>query len=375
MTLDRALPRIDMPVDVGLIGAGGISNAHLPAYRDFAEDVRLNGICDIDEERAGELAEAFGTDHWTSFERFVEEAEIDAVDIALPHHLHYPAAKAALEAGKHVFVEKPFATSMTDCRELVEIADREDRRLMVGHVQRYHPRHRAVKSILEADGLGPIHHGRIDAIQSLPDAGIPPSHWLYDGARAGGGGVLSVLVHKIDLLRYFLGDVRRTIGLCKTVHEGFDGAEDYAAGLLEFECGAIVDFFNTYSAAGRPYDELFWLFGEEGVVHTIPDDPDEEPYLDMPRPKVRYREDDGSMKDFEPVDPRPGEVGLPTDSAFTNELLHFAECVERGTEPVSSGRDNLGTMATVFAIYESCRGDGVPVLVDDVLDSAVGDPR
>ena len=358
-----------MPVDVGLIGAGGISHAHRPAFRNFRDTIRLTGVCDVDEERATEVAEEFDAEYWTDFEVFVGDVDADAVDIALPHSLHYPAAKAALEAGKHVFLEKPFATSMEECVDLVALAERADRRLMVGMVQRYHPRHRAVKSLVDAGNLGPIHAGRVDMLQSLPEAGFPPDHWLYDGEQAGGGGLLSVLVHKIDLMRYFLGDVRRAIGMSKSVHESFRDAEDYAVGLLEFENGAMIDCFNTYSAAGRPYDENFWLFGEDGVVHTIPDDPNEEPYMDAPRPKVRYRGDGGSDKDFGTIDPAPDETDLPTDSAFTNELLHFAECVESGHEPLSSGRDNLRTMATVFALYESCRADNAPVRVETILES------
>lgn len=356
-----------MSVDIGLVGAGGISHAHRSAFRDFRDQIRLTGVCDINEDRTADVAEEFDTDHWTDFEIFVKDVDADAVDIALPHSLHYPAAKAALEAGKHVFVEKPFATTIADCANLVQLAERKESRLMVGMVQRYHPRHRKVKSLLDDDAFGPIHAGRIDMLQSLPEAGFDPDHWLYDGDLAGGGGILSVLVHKIDLLRYFVGDVRRAIGLHKSVHDSFEDAEDYAVGLLELENGTIVDCFNTYSAAGRPYDEMFWLFGSDGTIHTVPDDPLEEPYMDMPRPKVRYRGDKGSDKEFETLDPTPEETGLPTDNAFTNELLHFAEAVKHGVEPLSSGRDNLRTMATVFALYESCERGGAPVRVGDLL--------
>ncbi|WP_227379548.1 Gfo/Idh/MocA family protein [Haladaptatus halobius] len=236
-----------MPVDVGLIGASGISDAHTPAYRDFQDRIRLTGVCDVDEEQAIHIAEKYDAEYWIDFESFVEEVDATAVDIALPHALHFPAAKAALEAGKHVFIEKPFATSMEECFDLVELAERENRQLMVGMVQRYHPRHRAVKSLLDAGDLGPIHSGRIDMLQNLPEAGFPSSHWLYDGEHAGGGGILSVLVHKLDLLRYFLGDARRAIEMSKTVHEAFDDAEDYGVGLLEFENGTMVDFL-THSS-------------------------------------------------------------------------------------------------------------------------------
>lgn len=361
-----------MSLDVGLIGAGNISNAHLPAYRDHPEDVRLAGVCDAREDRAAEVAAEFDIDYWTDYETFVAEADVEAVDVVLPHDLHYPVVKAALEAGKHVHVEKPFAVSMDECRELVALADDRDRTLMVGQMQRYHPAYQAVKETVDDGDLGQIHHARIDAFQNLPSA-LPPPHWLYDGEKAGGGVTISVLVHKIDLLRYFLGDVRRAIALGKTTHEAFEDAEDYCTGLLEFENGTMVDLFNTYSAAGAPYDELFWLLGDDGAIHALPEDPDAEPYIGMSQPKIRYRDDEGSLKSFTPIDPAPEAVGLRTENAFVNELLHFAECVESGQEPLSSGRDNLGTMATIFAIYESMDADGEPVLVDEVLGAHDGE--
>lgn len=94
-----------MTVRTGLVGVGGIAAAHFPAFRRYNE-LDVGGVCDIDESAAQPIAEEFDVDHWTDYERFVEEAPLDAIDIVLPHHLHYPVAKAALEADLHVHVEK-----------------------------------------------------------------------------------------------------------------------------------------------------------------------------------------------------------------------------------------------------------------------------
>jgi predicted dehydrogenase len=343
-----------MPLRVGLVGAGTVSQAHLPAYRDHGT-LELAAVCDADAERAADVAEEFGleSETWADFEDFAAEAPVDAIDVCLPHHLHHPAAAAALEAGKHVHVEKPLATDAADCVDLVDRAAQRDLRLAVGQMQRFDPGYRALKRHVEAGDLGRVWAARADGIQNLRDY-AEPSHWLYDGDRAGGGVVASVLVHKLDLLRYLLGDVARVSALSDSASPDFEnGAEDYCVGLLEFECGTRADLFATYSASEIPYGESVWLYGDEGVAYDLPGEGEY-------RGEVRIGTGDG----FRPVD---SSTALPTDDGFVNELLHFADCVESGTESIASGRDNLGTVATVFALYESAARDGEWVRPVDLL--------
>ena len=353
--------------EIGLIGAGGIAGFHLDAYRDHPERAELAGVCDVDEQRASEVAAEFGVDDWTDYEVFLDEAPVEAVDLVLPHHLHAPVARAALAADKHVLVEKPFAPSLADCVELVETARERDRRLMVGQMQRYHPPYRALADRVADGELGPVRHARCDVFATQRDL-FGADHWLFDGDRAGGGAVIGYLVHKVDLLRYFLGDVARAASWDRAVDEGFENAEDYATGLLEFENGTVADFFATASAAAAPYTEGFHLVGDRGVVHTLPEGEQSEGYAGSPTPRINARDDPEARKQFEPV---TGDgAGLPTDDAFVNEILHFADCVETGREPLTSGRDNLGTMAAIAAIYRSADRDGERVSTAEVLEDA-----
>lgn len=358
-------------VNIGLVGAGGISELHEPAYREFPDRATLAAVCDVDEDRARECADAFDAPYWTDHEAFLAEADVDAVDVTLPHHLHYPVVKDALTAGKHVLVEKPFATSMADCEELVALAEERGLTLMVGQMQRFHPPYRALKTRVDAGELGAVRHARFDVTANQEDL-FGPDHWLYDGSKAGGGGVIGYGVHKLDLLRYLLGDVRRAVSWDRTVNDRFEDAEDYSVGLLEFESGAVADFFVTLSAAAAPYTEAFWLFGDDGVVHTLPDGEQDEGYVGTPEPMINARDDPESRKRFEALDPG-AETDLPTDDAFVNEILHFVDCVETGREPISSGRDNLGTMAAVFAIYRSADADGEAVALDELRAETRGD--
>jgi predicted dehydrogenase len=203
-------------------------------------------------------------------------------------------------------------------------------------------------------------------MQNGPD-GMSHASWLMDGRRAGGGVVISVAVHKIDLMRYLLGEIACVTAVTRQAHPAFHhGAEDFACAILEFENGVIGELFATYSGFRQPWGEMFMIFGDDGAVHAVP------PFGAYTGPAwiaTRRRTPTlqswwGMFSDFAPVEPDAG--ALPSDDPYVNEILHFAHCCATGEEPLSSGRDNLGTMATVFAIYESARR-GQPVETAELL--------
>ncbi len=353
--------RLTQALRVGLIGAGGISRAHLPAYQRFPERVQLAAVCDVREEAAAQLAEAAGVrDVFTDAREMLERAPIDAVDICTVHDQHAPLAVAAAQAGKHVLVEKPMACSLTECRQVVEVAEGAGVTLMVCQQFRYDPSYRAARSVIRAGEIGSVCAVQINSMQNLM-AFLPPGHWLYDGKQAGGGIVISVAVHQIDLARYLLGDVRRVTAACRTMRPEFtNGAEDYACATLEFESGAIGELFATYSGFRMPFSESLMIFGESGTVHTMPPPGQARgPALIATRERSAAGEGwDAQFTGFVPLEPE--REGLPDDNSFVNEILHFADCCRSGREPISGGCDNLSTMRVIFGIYESARR-GAPV--------------
>jgi predicted dehydrogenase len=347
---------------VALAGAGNIAALHLPAYVQFPEQVELVAVCDVDERLARTRARDAGVERvFTDFDAMLREVACDAVDICTPHDLHAPLAHAAIEAGRHVLVEKPFALSLDECRSLVSSAGRAGVTLMVAQNQRFLPAHQGTRVVVAAGRLGAIRAVRSDSIQCWP-ALVPAGHWQYDGARAGGGVLINVAVHRIDLLRYLVGEVRRvSSAVCRTTHPNFvNGAEDYAAATLEFENGALGQLFATCSAFRAPWCEQFMLFGEAGAIHAVP------PLGHMRGPAFAATSSRSApvsewldqFAGFEPVDAEA--EGLPSESGQVNEILHFADCCRTGAEPLSSGRDNVETMKIAFGIYEAAR-TGQPV--------------
>lgn len=348
----------DAPLRVGMIGAGGISGAHMPAFKEYADQIKLVAVSDINMEAAVARAAEVGADAAHSgVDAMLRDSEIDAVDICTTHDSHHRLAMAAIEAGKHVLVEKPFTCTLAEAREVVEAADKAGLTLMVAQCQRYDPSYRGVKKLIDDRTLGDIRAVRFDSMQNLP-LFLPKDHWLFDAKPAGGGIVISVAVHRIDLMRYLLGEITGVFAIKRDLSGVMkNGAEDYAAGVLAFENGAIGEMFATYVGFRMPWSEQFMIFGDQGTIHAVP--PRGQPmgpgmvaHAGMNLTATAWED---QCNGFVPVESVMD--GLQTDSQFINELLHFAHCCKTGEEPISSGRDNLGTMRVIEGFYRSAKSN------------------
>jgi Predicted dehydrogenases and related proteins len=352
-----------LPLKVGLIGAGNIAGAHLLAYKQFPEQLQLKAICDVLEENAQARAREMDIQAiYSDPLKMIREADIEAVDICVPPDQHAELAILAAEAGKHVLVEKPMACSLEDCKRMLAAAQENAVTLMVAQDQRYTPSYQGLRRLIQQGELGTIRAVRFDSMQNARFIGAP-GHWTFDGKRAGGGIVMSVAIHRFDLLRFLLGEIKRVSALSRTTNPSFiNGAEDFACGLLEFESGAIGEMFATYSGFRMPWGQGLMIFGDRGAIHAISPGHTYGPAFIASTSTVpadveeRNLEWEDQYSGFVPVE--TSQEGLPTTYGRINEILHFAECCRTGEEPLSSGRDNIKTMRIIFGMYESACQNG-----------------
>jgi predicted dehydrogenase len=348
-----------MKLRVGLIGCGKIARMHAQGFQTASDLAEVVVCCDEREEQAQAMALSLGSaEAVTRWQDVVEREDIDAVDVCLPHYLHAPVVISAVQAGKHVLVEKPLATNLAEAMAMVDAADQAGTVLMVGQHQRFMPDHRHIKALLDKGVIGRVLAVRVDGSQLLSDE-YPSGHWLFSKAQAGGGIVISVAVHKIDLLRYLLGEIRRVASFqsISGLNVGMEG-EDIAAISLEFENRTVGEGFFTFAARHRPIPittmpfGLFILYGEEGMIHNI---------QGWHIYSTRIKEySDG-----------PTKLDIPSHDfaeCFDHEIWHFLECIETGAEPISSGRDNLGTMAVIEAVYQSAKTGQVVEVPSHILE-------
>ena len=356
------------PLKIGLIGAGRISGRHVEAAGQFPDRLRFAAVCDVDESAARTRAgEAGAAELYRDGLELIRDADVEAVDICTLADTHAQYAIAAAEAGKHVLIEKPMAATMRQCRDIVSACEKSGVTLMVAQNQRYKANYRAVRRAIREGQIGEVRSVRVESLGHTQSA---PGHWIYDARRAGGGVVMTLAVHRIDLARYFVGEIRRVTAICRTTRPEFvHGAEDWAWALMEFANGAVGELFTTWSAYRMPWGESFIIFGQRGTVHALPVLVSyREPALiasdrHWAPPPANRSDKTWKTRGFVPL--QPDAEGLPTGEMYVDEVLHFADCCATGQPPISSGRDNLGTMRTVFGIYEAARR-GATVDLDEV---------
>ncbi|MHA1727158.1 MAG: Gfo/Idh/MocA family protein [Promethearchaeota archaeon] len=343
---------------MGLIGTGAIAHAHLEAYLKFPEKIKLNAICDIQEEAIKKFSKHIKVENsYTDFSKMLKDADIDAVDICTINDQHKILSIEAAEQGKHVFLEKPMSTSLKNCYEMVNKIDKTDVTFMIGQDLRYSPYSQGVLKLLREDELGQIRTCRYDSIMNQVRV-LPSGHWMFDGKRTGGGVLINLTIHGLDLLRYFVGEVKKVTAFCKTINPtNINGAEDFANVTLEFENNAVGSVYACNSTARTPWNMRYMIFGDHGCVYSLPPSI-ERSVQQIGRSMISSRKQDNNGKtkyrgEFIPIEPI--YEGLQGDNPFTNELLHFAECCREDKEPLTSGKENLGTMKIIFGIYESSR--------------------
>ena len=255
------------PLKVGLIGTGLVSRGHLPAFQEFPDDVELRAVCYVREDAARAYAGEAGVEAvYTDVDRMLAEADIDAVDICTTHNTHRDLTLAAAAAGKHILLEKPMACSLDEARDMVTAADAAGVTFMVAQVLRFLPHYREARRIIQSGELGGIWAARSDSWYPalLPGSIHPSDWWGFDKQYNGGGALIMVAVHQLDMLRYWIGDVRRVTARSWTDHPLLkNGAEDRVVATLEFENGAIANSSASYSSR-TPWSWQYVVLGEEG---------------------------------------------------------------------------------------------------------------
>ena len=128
------------PLKVGIVGVGNIAERHAQGYLALPDLVQIAAVADIAPAVAQAKAGAWGAPLWfTSLEEMLREADLQAVDICLPHDLHVAAVQAAVAAGKHVYIDKPLGRTAAECREVIAAVERAGVHLMVGHNLLFNP--------------------------------------------------------------------------------------------------------------------------------------------------------------------------------------------------------------------------------------------
>jgi predicted dehydrogenase len=254
---------------VGVLGTGAIAQIiHLPILKGLP-GARIQALCDIDHAKAKALAERLEVPQvFRKDEQVFTSDDIDAVVICSPSHLHQEQVVAALEAGKHVLVERPLALDAKGAEAAVKAAEEADRTLIVAYNNRYRPDTRGLKSFVSAGELGEVFsvHG------TWFNRKVRPKRltWRHRKATAGGGAFMDLGLQVLDLCMWML-DYPEIDRVCAHTHpgEGME-VEDAASALLRLKKGGTLSVQVSWSLLGERDRHHVRLFGTAGSASTQP---------------------------------------------------------------------------------------------------------
>jgi myo-inositol 2-dehydrogenase/D-chiro-inositol 1-dehydrogenase len=320
------------PLRVGVIGCGPIGALHAEAVRG-AQDATLAAVCDISRDRAEGLARRMGGNVLASdrLSDLIDRDEVDVVTVATPDHLHVEVTLASIEAGCHVFCEKPVATTSADARRLVEAAARRDVMLGVDHNRRFGFGYQIAHGLLVEGELGSMRQVVIHVLDRPPRPEV---------ARVPEVILTTLLTHHLDLARWFGGEVA-------SIQARF-GPEDTAAPRLRqdvvltlgFASGALGVIVAGYREGQTRTVERTDLVGSLGTARVD----------DVVRSATFWTDDPDQRQIFEPA--TFGDAGS-FRSTIREHLQLFLARVAVGAEPPVSGFDGLRGLELVEAALRS----------------------
>lgn len=267
------------------------SNAWLNAPRFFDMEIKpiLKVACGRNEADLKDFAQRWGWEETeTDWRKVVERDDIDIIDISVPTYLHHEIAVAAAKAGKHIFLEKPFAITLDEAREMYEEAEKAGIVHYLNHNYRRAPAIRLAKKLIDDGYVGNIFHWRGAYLQDwIVDPDFPLT-WHLQQETAGSGPHGDLNSHSVDMARYLVGEIKSVTAMMKTFIEERslpgEGAATFTAGsgastemgkvtvddasfmLAEFENGALGSFEASRFAPGRKNYNYFEIYGSKGSI-------------------------------------------------------------------------------------------------------------
>ena len=346
---------------IGIIGCGGMGRAHAENLLTV-RDARLIAISDPDEQACRRLAGIHDVPNcYSNYHDLLARSDIDAVIITVPNAYHKAVALAALSAGKHVLLEKPLAHNVDDGMEIVRAAERSDTLIMLGFNNRFTPPARALHSAIAGGRLGTVYYAKTRWLRRL---GLPPrASWFSVRAMSGGGPLIDIGVHMLDLALHMMGypppisafgvtyaqfgpeRAQQPPTLPSGPTDVFD-VEDFAAGMVTLANGATVQIETSWASfIGDGQDLSLEILGSAGGARLTNADEDSLSIF--------------TILDGEQVDIKPR---LSEEDGHQEELRAFLTAIKTGSPPPVRVQDGLQVLAIIEALYASARsGEAVPV--------------
>ena len=332
-------------IRIGIIGGGWFAPFHAKAIGELSGRARVVWSADTDVARARAIAERCGGGCAAITEYRAGLRDADAVVVILPHHLHHPVAVACLDAGVHVLMEKPLATSVAQADEMIAASKRAGRVLMVAYPHRYRPAMRRFKDAITGGEFGNLI--MLDGFMDEALQGYANLGWIAKRETLGGGVLFSSSPHMIDTMLWIAGDARRMH--MAGAHSGVNmEGEDTAVSVIEFASGVIGVTRHTWSSpAVRTWYTLTAQCTKAWITLTT-----------TPLGDLFTRGAECPWQTLITARTSAGEpVLLDSEEGLDlrGEWNHFLDCIATGSEPQTSGAAGRRIIELVHGAYREAR--------------------
>ncbi len=327
----------------GLIGAGS-SATNIAATIATIGDIKLVAVSDVNKEAAQKIADQNKAAFVTTDYKELCKQDVDFVVISLPHGLHKEVTVHCLDAGKHVLVEKPIATTIEDAHAMIAAAKRNKRKLGVHCQQRFIDALQEAKKLIDGGKLGKILQASVSVMWFRDIDYYKKSSWRGTWKMEGGGSLINQAIHQVDQMVYLLGNVKRLFGYwAHRVHD--IEVDDNACAALLFESGAFGTI-QTSTSTKAAFPAKLTIFGSEGGIEIDGN------VLTVFKADGSKERTDYSMREG-------GQVASATDPKKFSVIAHarlmndFANAIRENREPLVNGEEGLRSLKVVRAVYDS----------------------
>jgi len=326
---------------IGLVGAGGMGKS-LVLEANQIEGVKVVFVSDLDEDRARSLAEEVNASYTLDYHRLLCDDRIHAVFVASPPFLHATISIDAMNSGKHVFCEKPMATTLKDCDAMIKTAEQNQVNLGVGLVCRFHATHSKVREIVVSEQLGKPISMHVHRIGGPWQGGSYHTDWRMQREKCGGF-LMEVNAHEIDFMRWTCGEIKKVYAAGGTYIQHEADYADLVVASLNFENGAVGLLHSGQVSAIGGYGGR--VDCEKGSIFF--------PQIWGGDSKIQIKRFDGSGEDI-PIS------SIEVESPVRAEIRAFIDATIDGVTPPVAGADGRAATEIALAAYRSIEtGDPV----------------
>ncbi|MEG9295878.1 Gfo/Idh/MocA family oxidoreductase [Mangrovibacillus sp. Mu-81] len=338
-------------INIGLIGLGSIAETTHINYLKAADHATLAAVADVDAERAKAISLKYDIPQsFQSADEMLEKSVLDAVMICTPNQTHIPIAEKAAAKGIHVFMEKPIGTGLKEVEDYLRLAREKNVLTMVGMTHRFRNDVRILKEYATKGTFGDLYYVKAKLYRRRGT----PKGWFTNKSLSGGGALLDIGVHVLDLAWWLIGRPEMHSITGKTI-AGFGNygtkyvsswesnnkrlnsnhifdVEDFGAAWIRFKNGIVLSMEIAWAVNAEQDEGIeIELLGNKGGAALSP--------------LTIFTEEDGLLSRQQPI--------FEENEPFKDEIAHFIDCIREGSNPSSNGEDGYEVLKLLMGIYES----------------------